>query len=124
MRYGSDAPRDVMEHPFSELMLWGREQGFGRFDLGKAPLAGLESRKLAPLWSRAGALIFRLAEDFYNFAGLCRFKEKFRSGWEPRYLAAPGGPALPAVLADVAFPTAGVLRQPATRPLPLGTQPA
>jgi phosphatidylglycerol lysyltransferase len=128
MRYGSEAPRDVMEHLFIELMLWGKEQGYGRFDLGMAPLSGLDGRKLAPFWSRAGALIFRLGEDFYNFEGLRRFKEKFRPDWEPRYLAAPGGPALPAVLTDVTFliggGIAGVLRQPATRPLPLGTQPA
>ena len=59
---GADAPRDVMDYLFVELMLWGKEQGYRRFDLGMAPLSGLEGRKLAPLWTRAGALLFRLGE--------------------------------------------------------------
>ena len=100
MRYGPDAPRDVMEHLFLELMLWGKEQGYGRFDLGMAPLSGLESRQLAPVLSQAGAQIFQHGEDFYNFEGLRRYKEKFRPAWEPRYLAAPGGLTLARVLAD------------------------
>jgi phosphatidylglycerol lysyltransferase len=129
MRYGTEAPRDVMEHLFIELMLWAKEQGYRRFDLGMAPLAGLENRKLAPLWSRAGALIFQHGEDFYNFEGLRRFKEKFRPDWEPRYLAVPGGLGLPAVLADVTFLIGGgvggvLMRRPAPRPASLGTQPA
>jgi phosphatidylglycerol lysyltransferase len=128
MRYGAEAPRDVMEHLFLELILWAKDQGFRRFDLGMAPLAGLENRKLAPLWSRAGALVFQYGEDFYNFEGLRRFKEKFKPAWEPRYLAAPGGLSLPAVLADVTFlvggGVTGVIGRQAPRPAPLGTQAA
>jgi phosphatidylglycerol lysyltransferase len=100
MRYGPDAPREVMEYLFLELMLWGKAEGYGRFDLGMAPLSGLESRQLAPILSQAGAQIFQHGEDFYNFEGLRRYKEKFRPVWEPRYLAAPGGMALARVLAD------------------------
>jgi phosphatidylglycerol lysyltransferase len=117
-----------MEHLFLELIVWAKEQGFRRFDLGMAPLAGLENRKLAPLWSRAGALIFQYGEDFYNFEGLRRFKEKFKPVWEPRYLAAPGGLSLPAVLADVTFLVGGgvgaVMGRQSPRPAPLGTQAA
>lgn len=101
MRYGPDAPRDVMEHLFIEIMLWGKAEGYRRFDLGMAPLAGLDSRKLAPLWARAAALLYRYGEDYYNFEGLRRYKNKFKPAWEARYLAVPGGLALPAVLADV-----------------------
>lgn len=101
MRYREGALRDVMDYLFVELMLWGKAEGYGRFDLGMAPLSGLQRRALSPFWVRAGALVFQYGEQFYNFEGLRRYKDKFRPVWEPRYLAAPGGLALAAVLADV-----------------------
>ena len=101
MRYREGALRDVMDYLFVELMLWGKKEGYGRFDLGMAPLSGLQRRALSPFWVRAGALVFQYGEQFYNFEGLRRYKDKFRPVWEPRYLAAPGGLALAAVLADV-----------------------
>ncbi|MGH6898117.1 MAG: bifunctional lysylphosphatidylglycerol flippase/synthetase MprF [Geminicoccaceae bacterium] len=107
MRYAEDAPHNIMEYLFVELMLWGKEQGYGRFSLGMVPLAGLERRRLAPLWSQAGAFLFRHGEHFYNFQGLLRFKAKFAPVWEPRYLAAPGGFALPRVLGDVTLLISG-----------------
>jgi phosphatidylglycerol lysyltransferase len=57
---------------------------------------------LAPLWNRLGALLFRHGEHFFNFQGLRAFKDKFDPVWEPRYLASPGGLAVPLVLTDVA----------------------
>ena len=101
MRYRERRVHDVMDYLFIELLLWGKAQGFRRFDLGMAPLSGLQERQLAPLWTRAGALLFTHGDTFYNFEGLRRYKEKFRPVWEPRYLAAPGGLAAAAVLADV-----------------------
>jgi phosphatidylglycerol lysyltransferase len=74
-----------------------------------APLAGLTPRHLAPLWTRAGALVARRGEAYYNFAGLRAYKEKFSPVWEPRYLASPGGLALPRMLANVASLIAGGL---------------
>jgi phosphatidylglycerol lysyltransferase len=111
MRYDPDAaPAKVMEFLLLELMLWGRAQGYRAFSLGMAPLAGLEHRELAPLWSRAGALLFQHGEQFYNFQGLRAYKEKFDPVWEPRYLASPGGLVLPRILANVASLIAGGLR--------------
>lgn len=91
MRHTDDAPGTVMEYLFTELMLWGRAEGYRWFGLGMAPLAGLERHRLAPLWTQLGALLFRYGEHFYNFQGLRAFKEKFDPVWEPRYLASPGG---------------------------------
>ena len=107
MRFHGKAVRDVMDYLFVQMMLWGKAEGYGRFDLGMAPLAGLQDRQLAPLWTRVGALLFTHGERLYNFEGLRRYKEKFRPVWEPRYLAAPGGPMLAAVLADVATLVSG-----------------
>jgi phosphatidylglycerol lysyltransferase len=102
MRHTPDAPSVIMDYLFVALMLWGREKGYRWFNLGMATLSGLEGRAIAPLWSRLGTLIFRHGEHFYNFQGLRQYKEKFDPVWEPRYLACPGGLALPRVLADTA----------------------
>jgi phosphatidylglycerol lysyltransferase len=110
MRHVRDAPNGIMDYLFLELMLWGKEQGCERFTLGMVPLAGLERRRLAPFWAQAGALLFRHGEHFYNFQGLLGFKAKFNPVWEPRYLAAPGGFALPRVLRDVALLISGGVR--------------
>jgi phosphatidylglycerol lysyltransferase len=110
MRYSPDAPDGVMEYLLVEMMLWGKAQGYERFNLGMAPLSGIESRSLAPLWSRLNALVFRHGEHFYNFQGLRRYKEKFDPQWSPRYLVAPGGLVLPRVLTDIATLISGGLR--------------
>ncbi len=102
MRHRPDAPPGVMDFLFTELMLWGAREGYAHFNLGMAPLAGLEAHPLAPLWHRLGTVIYRHGEHFYNFRGLRSFKEKFSPQWQPRYLAGPGGVALPGVLLDVA----------------------
>jgi phosphatidylglycerol lysyltransferase len=102
MRFASRAPRGTMDYLFIQLMLWGRAEGYRWFNLGMAPLAGLETRQLAPLWARAGAWLYRHGEHFYNYQGVRRYKEKFDPVWEPRYLASPGGLARPRILANVA----------------------
>ncbi len=110
MRYSPEAPESVMEYLFLQLMLWGKAQGYAEFNLGMAPLSGFESRSLAPLWIRAGALVYQHGENFYNFQGLRRYKEKFDPVWEPRYLASPGGLALPRILANVTALISGGLK--------------
>jgi phosphatidylglycerol lysyltransferase len=111
MRYAQGAPSGTMDFLFVELMLWGKEQGYEQFNLGMAPLSGLEQRPLAPVWHRMGRLVSGMGEHFYNFEGLRRYKQKFLPQWEPRYLAAPGGLVLPRVLLDVTTLIAGGLRE-------------
>jgi phosphatidylglycerol lysyltransferase len=111
MRFGADAPRSAMDFLFAELMLWGRAQGYQWFNLGMAPLAGLEEHPLAPAWHRVGNFVFRHGEHFYNFEGLRHYKTKFRPIWEPKYLVAPGGIALPRILLDVSALIAGGIKE-------------
>jgi len=110
MRYRADAPKNVMEVLLLNLMLWGKEQGFQRFNLGMAPLSGLEVSSVAPVWTRVGHFLFEQGEPFYNFQGLRAYKEKFHPVWEPRYLAYPGGLAMARVMADVSALIAGGYR--------------
>jgi len=109
MRQLPDGPAGIMDYLFVELMLWSKAQGYRWFNLGMAPLSGLQNRRQAPLWNRFGALIFGRGERFYNFRGLHRYKDKFDPEWEPRYMAVPGGIALPVALTNVASLISGGL---------------
>lgn len=110
MRFDGQAHKGVMEYLFISLLLWGQQQGYRFFDLGMAPLSGLENRPFAPLWHRIGAVVFQHGEHFYNFEGLREYKEKFSPIWEPRYLAGPGGLALPRILINIATLISGSLK--------------
>ena len=110
MRHSPEAPTGVMDFMFLHLMLWGQQQGFDWFNLGMAPLSGLENRSLGTLWNRVGSLTYRFGENFYNFQGLRQYKEKFDPVWEPMYLASPGGLALPRIMTNLAALISGGLR--------------
>lgn len=111
MRYDpTTSPQGVMQYLFARTLLWGKEKGYQRFSLGMAPLSGLEAGPLAPLSARLGAALYRHGEHFYNFQGLRAYKEKFDPVWEPRYLASPGGLALPRIVANIAALVSGGVR--------------
>jgi len=115
MRHHESAPNGIMDYLFVELMLWGQENGYKEFSLGMAPLSGLEHHPLATLWNRVGNLVFRFGDEFYNFEGLRKYKQKFHPDWQPRYLAAPGGLALPKVLIDATTLISGGVKGVFTR---------
>lgn len=102
MRYLPNSPEGIMDDLFAEIMLWGRQEGYRWFNLGMAPLSGLEAHALAPLWSKAGAMVFRHGEHFCNFQDLRHYKDKFAPEWKPKYLACRGGLALPRILTNIA----------------------
>jgi phosphatidylglycerol lysyltransferase len=101
MRYRESAPPRAMEFLLTALMQEGAARGYARFSLGMAPLSGMDTHALAPLRRRVGALVYQHGESFYHFQGLRAFKEKYAPIWSPRYLASPGGLALPLVVASV-----------------------
>ncbi len=107
MRFSAAAPPNVMEYLFLQLFLHGATEGYAWFNLGMAPLSGIENHPLAPWWNRLGAVLFQHGEHFYNFQGLRQYKEKFDPVWQPKYLACPGGLILPRVLTGVASLIAG-----------------
>lgn len=109
MRHLPDGPSGIMDFLFIELMVWAKAEGYRWFNLGMAPLSGLQNRRTAPLWSRFGAMVFGRGERFYNFRGLHRYKDKFDPEWEPRYIAVGGGIGLPLALANVASLISGGL---------------
>jgi phosphatidylglycerol lysyltransferase len=111
MRHHHDAPKSVMEALFTHLMIWGRAEGYRWFVLGMAPMSGFESSPIAPLWARAGRLLYQHGTPLYNFQGLRAFKDKFDPVWESRYLVYPGGLALLRIAADVSALVSGGYRR-------------
>lgn len=101
MRYEPDSPNGVMEFTMVALMLWGRDQGYKWFNLGVAPLSGLERQSNTPLWNKIGNTIFHFGNEFYNFEGLYHYKNKFEPVWQPKYLVAPGNAQVAPVLLAV-----------------------
>ena len=101
MRYNAAAPKGVIDYMLIECMLWGKSKGYQWFNLGMAPLSGLEEHALAPAWHKIGRMVQRYGEMFYHFEGLRKYKEKFNPVWRPRYLAAPDGFAMAGALLDV-----------------------
>lgn len=101
MRYQPGTSAGIMDFLFINLFLWGKEHNYAAFNLGMAPLAGLDNHPLSPLWTRLGVWIFRNGGHFYNFQGLRHYKDKFDPEWRPRYLASIGGTQLPAELFGV-----------------------
>ncbi len=83
MRFGQGAPKGVIDFLLIECMLWGRAHGYQWFNLGMAPLAGLEEHALAPTWHKLGRMVQRYGEMFYHFEGLRKYKEKFSPVWRP-----------------------------------------
>jgi phosphatidylglycerol lysyltransferase len=110
MRFEPGVSPYTMEFLFAKLLLWAKEQGFEWLGLGMAPLSGLATRELAPVWQRLGALVFQAGERFYNFRGLRVFKDKFKPVWEPRYMVCQGGFTPLRIFSDTAALIAGGLR--------------
>jgi phosphatidylglycerol lysyltransferase len=107
MRHTPDAPPGVMDYLFIRSIQWAAAEGYAHFDLGMAPLAGLEDRRGAPVFGRVGALVFEEGGALYGFQGLRAYKSKFAPDWRPRFIAAPASTPLALALLDVALLTSG-----------------
>ena len=101
MRHVREMPYGAMDFLFVRLMQWGQDHGYGWFSLGIAPLSGIEARRLAPIWARASALLYKHGDSFYGFEGLRAYKDKFSPNWEPRYIAGPQGVGLARALINL-----------------------
>lgn len=111
MRHRTDAPAGVMDALFAHTMLWGHDQGYHWFNMGMAPLSGIEGIRRHDTWARVSRFVYRHGAPLYNFQGLRSYKDKFHPVWQARYLTYPGGLALARVLADVTALIAGGYRR-------------
>lgn len=86
MRHRPDAPNGIMDVLFARLFLQQREAGFTRFNLGIAPMAGFRPEEEPALEERAVHAVIQNLGFLFSFEGLRRFKAKYATSWEPRYL--------------------------------------
>lgn len=96
IRTASTAPSNSLDYILMTLISQAYEEGYRTFDLGLAPLAGLEDST-----SPEGLIlhsIYAYTTRWFAFSGLRRFKDKFAPEWQPSYLAYSGSrTALPSI---------------------------
>jgi phosphatidylglycerol lysyltransferase len=91
MRQAPTATPGTMDFLLVQLLRHAGEHRIARFNLGMAPLSGVQGGKLAPAWARLASLAFSVEGWRYNFAGLRHYKDKFAPEWESRFIATPSG---------------------------------
>ncbi len=95
MRRRLDAPSGAMDLLVTRSLDMLRNEGLEQASLANAPLANVGEPRG---WERGVALAFEHLGAIYGYKSLFQFKKKFAPRWEGRYLAYPGGVALPNVV--------------------------
>jgi phosphatidylglycerol lysyltransferase len=86
MRRRADVPNGIMDYLFIKFFQYARARGYSRVSLGMAPMTGFKEEERATLEERAIHGLFQKLNFLFNFRGLYRYKAKFATSWEPRYL--------------------------------------
>jgi phosphatidylglycerol lysyltransferase len=86
MRHLQDAPKRIMDYLFARLFQAMKEEGFQRFNLGMAPMAGFREDEEAALEEKAVHYFMQQLNFLFSFQGLLHYKSKYASIWEPRYV--------------------------------------
>jgi len=85
MRRRTDAPNGIMDYLFIKLFLRLKELGYQRFDMGMAPMSGIQEEEEATIEEKAIQFFFQHLNFFFSYRGLWQYKAKFANSWEPRY---------------------------------------
>ncbi|MFN7286349.1 MAG: phosphatidylglycerol lysyltransferase domain-containing protein, partial [bacterium] len=79
----------------------GRSVGVRDVSLGLTPAPAIDDDPLAAAWRRLPPALYGLGDLLPDPQAQRTFKARFATRFEPRYLACPGGWALPEILLDV-----------------------
>ena len=85
MRHVPDAPPGMMDYLFIKLFFAKKAEGFERFSLGMAPMAGFQEHEEASAEERAVHYFMQQLGFLFSYQGLLHYKAKFATLWEPRY---------------------------------------
>jgi phosphatidylglycerol lysyltransferase len=86
MRHRTDVPNGVMDYLFAKLFEYAKQRGYARVSLGMAPMTGFQEHEEAQWEERLIHGLFQKLSFIFSFRGLRRYKAKFATSWEPRYL--------------------------------------
>jgi phosphatidylglycerol lysyltransferase len=86
MRHRKAIENATMEYLFISMFQWAKTQGYHSFNLGLSSLYGVGNQADDPMVEKVMHWIYENVNQFYNFKGLHKFKEKFDPEWSPRYL--------------------------------------
>lgn len=101
LRYRPESPAGIIDYMLINIMLWGQEHDFEWFNLGMAPLSGMDEHDFSPGWNKFAHLIYTYGENIYGFKTVRKYKSQFNPHWRPKFLVCPGGWSLPRVLNDL-----------------------
>lgn len=93
LRSSTGSPGNINDYLMLNFILYLKDQGFKKFNMGLSPLSGLEAEPGAERTSIDKLLhfVYANADRFYSFAGLARFKSKYQPKWQDRYIVYKGG---------------------------------
>jgi len=84
MRHRQQAPSNIMDFLFTNLMRSLYQEGYKKFNLGLSQLA---SKNFADKPSdKLLSYLYGIDQKIISFKGLHQYKSKFEPDWEPRYL--------------------------------------
>jgi phosphatidylglycerol lysyltransferase len=86
MRRRTVTPNGIMDYLFGKVFLTLRKDGYQRFNMGLAPMAGFQPFETVSTGERVIHRFFQKLNFVFSFSGLRAYKAKFASSWEPRYL--------------------------------------
>ena len=79
----NDAPNGVLDMLIAKTLLYMKEMGFTRANMGLAPLSGIEGENIA---EKTIHYAYENLKAFGHFKGLRKYKEKFLPVWEKKHL--------------------------------------
>lgn len=88
MRYSrEEAPSGIMDKIFISLFQQAKEGGYELFDMGMAPLSNVGESKFSFAEEKIAHLIYEYGYHFYGFQGLKKYKNKYVTKWQPKYIS-------------------------------------
>jgi phosphatidylglycerol lysyltransferase len=78
-----NAPHGVLDLLVAKTLLYMKEKGYTRANLGMAPLSGIEGENLA---EKTIKYAYENLKAFGHFKGLRKYKEKFLPSWEKKHI--------------------------------------